>query len=854
MSIAAALKNFDAIADDLRRVDAWVTWELAFIDGKWTKPPYGMYGIVSTDNPKAWLSFNRAVDESAKRDGIGFVFHASHEFAAVDLDGCVSEAGAVDEWAQAIIERLDTYAERSPSRRGVRLLLKVRDKRGRTKIESSSRGTITVTLPNGETMEKAIKMELFAGSNYCTLTGDVLPGCPDSIEPRQDEFDALWHQCEAEREARRPRRPQGQPGGPTVALDDDEILSKCATAKNAAKFRRLFDDGSSADYGQDESSADSALACVFAFYTRDEDQIERLMRRSKLSRDKWNRRENGEGYLRRTIGNALDTVTATYTPKQQKPAQATPAAPSTPAARPIVAEWTPFPLDQLPPVFATFAREADAAIQAEAALVVLPLLTASGAAMGNAVRVLIKSGFLQPPLLWTANVTGSGNAKSPMLAAAVAPIHRRQIRALATFDSAMADYETAKAKWDALPKGERAEHPEPLAPTLEHVLVSDTTTEALAVRLFYSQRGVVSVVDELAGMLKSFNSYKQSGGDREAWLGFFDAGFVKIDRKTAAVGTITIPAAFVALTGGIQPGILAGIFADEEFDSGLAARFLFAIPPDRRGRRWNDATISEDAKQGVEDVFDKLFGLPLQIVEGEHKPRILPLSDDAKAVWADWYNSIEDEREGADDESPYGIALPKIRSAAARIALILQLVSWASGERQATNTHVDGMSMRRGVAIARWFKAEQRRVYSTLGMSKVQRRIVKLIAIVRDMGGAVTVRDWQRKRGVEKAEAESELETLVAMGAAAWVYQANPRGGHTLKIATLNDTRPDNDPENAASVRQTPSSPFDTSSYGDPDSRTVADEPAPTSIDPLTLDARRAGASANGATVRQGAA
>lgn len=56
------------------------------------------------------------------------------------------------------------------------------------------------------------------------------------------------------------------------------------------------------DREYDYSSADSALAAHLSFWTgRDCERIERLMRRSALVRDKWDRRERGAGYLKTLI-------------------------------------------------------------------------------------------------------------------------------------------------------------------------------------------------------------------------------------------------------------------------------------------------------------------------------------------------------------------------------------------------------------------------------------------------------------------------------------------------------------------------------------------------------------------------
>jgi hypothetical protein len=95
-------------------------------------------------------------------------------------------------------------------------------------------------------------------------------------------------------------------------LNDDEIVTKIRKAENSAKFSRLFDRGDITGYPS-QSEADSALICMFAFYTQDESQLDRLFQMSALCREKWTRRED---YRRRTIQRAVDRTTERYDPSR----------------------------------------------------------------------------------------------------------------------------------------------------------------------------------------------------------------------------------------------------------------------------------------------------------------------------------------------------------------------------------------------------------------------------------------------------------------------------------------------------------------------------------------------------------
>ena len=54
------------------------------------------------------------------------------------------------------------------------------------------------------------------------------------------------------------------------------------------------------------SEADEAFFRVTSFYTKDIDQIERIARKSNLSRDKWDKNPN---YLRDSVKKVLDSPT-----------------------------------------------------------------------------------------------------------------------------------------------------------------------------------------------------------------------------------------------------------------------------------------------------------------------------------------------------------------------------------------------------------------------------------------------------------------------------------------------------------------------------------------------------------------
>jgi hypothetical protein len=92
-------------------------------------------------------------------------------------------------------------------------------------------------------------------------------------------------------------------------LTDEEVEQLARGARNSAKFEALKS-GDISGYVS-HSEADQAFVSLLAFYTQDEEQLDRLYRRSGLCRQKWLDRPD---YRHRTITHALSNLRETYTP------------------------------------------------------------------------------------------------------------------------------------------------------------------------------------------------------------------------------------------------------------------------------------------------------------------------------------------------------------------------------------------------------------------------------------------------------------------------------------------------------------------------------------------------------------
>ena len=206
-----------SVPDDLRRLPNWLLWKRVPQPGKKDrKVPTYVSGIArhgeqgSPDDRASLVTFDQAMAAFRGRSeyaGVGFAM-LGDDITALDFDGCIDEAGVSDPEVLALVA--GTYAEKSPSGRGVRAFL-----RGTMSNKKHDAGQ-----PTG--------IEVFCDKGFVTITGDVLPGCPDIAtltEDRRAAINARLGRMEV------PPALANQYLGPVVV--DDRVLVDLRSALNA---------------------------------------------------------------------------------------------------------------------------------------------------------------------------------------------------------------------------------------------------------------------------------------------------------------------------------------------------------------------------------------------------------------------------------------------------------------------------------------------------------------------------------------------------------------------------------------------------------------------------------------------
>jgi hypothetical protein len=270
------IHKFANIPDEMLNYIQWIVWKYEDIDGNLarysapTKIPYDAktHGLASVSDPNTWTTFEKAVSvlQEGFYTGIGFVFTQRDPYSGIDLDDVSKklEAKAISQiecdlyWQQQqkIYEEFASYTERSPSGKGLHIIVKGKVPTGRRRNS----------------------IELYSDKRYFTMTGDVYGG-RTTIEPYQDLLTQLWRQMGkgVPAEAYDGNVPEKEP--------DEKIIERASNAHNHAKFNVLLKGDWRTIY-QSQSEADFAFIDMIAFYTQNRTQIERIFRASQLGQRK----------------------------------------------------------------------------------------------------------------------------------------------------------------------------------------------------------------------------------------------------------------------------------------------------------------------------------------------------------------------------------------------------------------------------------------------------------------------------------------------------------------------------------------------------------------------------------------
>ena len=283
--------DYSKIPQELKQLNRWVLWKLKVNEkGKTTKIPINAkngYGAKSND-PDTWVSFDEALEKVEYFNCKGLGFMLGNGYFGIDIDHQLDNKDLINEF----VNTLSSYTEISQSGEGIHIICK-----GVLPIGNRRKGNI----------------EMYDSARFFAMTGNALNDI-EHIEDRTEEVKPLYQKYLGQEKQEQEVYVYNVDyrNNSYNVLTDEEVLIKAQESSNGNLFSCLY-------YGQweglydSQSQADLAFCSLLAFWcSKNEDQMDRIFRSSKLNRSKWDEKRGNTTYGRMTIEKAVSNCRDVY--------------------------------------------------------------------------------------------------------------------------------------------------------------------------------------------------------------------------------------------------------------------------------------------------------------------------------------------------------------------------------------------------------------------------------------------------------------------------------------------------------------------------------------------------------------
>lgn len=281
------------IPDDLKKEKRWCLYRIVNRNGKNTKIPIEPSGKYAKVSDKAtWNTYERCLNSLDKADGLGFFL--GDGYVGIDLDDVADDVYAYftdnkDSVASDFLKNIDTYAEVSPSGRGIHFI-------GKGKLEGTRR--------------RSGNIEIYDKDRFFTVTGKILN---DKYRKKITNIETEINQLKAKYlpEFEKSEIDKSEVGD----YKDREVLELFLNTDigDTSEVKNEIFNGKWEKKFSSQSEADFYLARNLLFFNGGNiEQAYRLMNQSKLAREKWDEQRGSTDYLEYILLSARDRLTSYF--------------------------------------------------------------------------------------------------------------------------------------------------------------------------------------------------------------------------------------------------------------------------------------------------------------------------------------------------------------------------------------------------------------------------------------------------------------------------------------------------------------------------------------------------------------
>jgi len=378
-------------------------------------------------------------------------------------------------------------------------------------------------------------------------------------------------------------------------------------------------------------------------------------------------------------------------------------------------------------------------------------LSVGASAIQKKAVIATKEGHAEPLNLYTVPVLPSGERKSPVISALIAPLSRYEQEESERMESVIAEARCERtikektleevqrkaakgrdedAKSDAARIARELE--EIRIPELPRLLADDATPERMAT-LLYEQGGRLSIFSAEGDLFDLMaGRYSRTGPNFGIFLkAHSGCDDHRVDRVGRPAVYVSRPALTICLA--VQPDVLKGLTDHPGFRGrGLLARFLYALPESRLGRRSNNSRpVPPTVRTAYEEDILALLKLP---ASPDGSPYLLRMSPEAWQIWNGFEAWIEPKLAPFAELNHIADWTGKLAGTVARIAGILHMIEH-SRDTAPWNALIKPETVENAVRIGRYLIPHARAAFDMMDADPL-------------VGDARHMLNWIRKTGL----------------------------------------------------------------------------------------------------------
>lgn len=307
-------------------------------------------------------------------------------------------------------------------------------------------------------------------------------------------------------------------------------------------------------------------------------------------------------------------------------------------------------------------------------------------------------------------------------------------------------------------------------PIEKRFIVHDTTVEKLAVLMADNSNGLLTVRDEIAGLLSTLDR-DEKAVERAFYLQMFNGNqpysYDRISRES-----VNIPHCIGSILGGIQPAKLKRYLmptSSGNNDDGLLQRIQLITYPDAIISTGKDKRPDIEARSLLTGVYEYFSNLP-EIPENE-LPEVLDFTPEAQEVFYEWESENTDKAKK--EKCPAMEShLSKYPAFISSLALIIHL-----SDRQQM-TPVDDESLLKAIGLVEYFESHARRIYAMA--NKPDHSARSLASKLSNLPDSFSLNDFKNKDWSGLKTSKDRKEALLILKGRGYIAEEKqPVNNHT---------------------------------------------------------------------------